>query len=206
MAALTSFYMFRLVFVVFLGPVKDQHAESAHESPKVMTIPLVVLALFSAIAAFIGIESLLGRVKMFGIEHHTSSVVTMLFGPFLHAPVAAVSGLFAAVIGFLLAWAFYGKATVDPLPQKLGCVAVWLRDKFYFDEVYAGVIGLTHDAIATVADWFDRWIVSGLGVRGVHASTEFTGRALRLLQTGNLQTYVFLFALGVVIVLWKMLK
>ena len=63
-----------------------------------------------------------------------------------------------------------------------------------------------HDLLAAVADWFDRWIIAGLGVRGTHGTTELVGRALRLLQTGNLQTYAFLFALGVALVLYLVLE
>ncbi len=51
-----------------------------------------------------------------------------------------------------------------------------------------------------------RWIVAGLLVRGTHGTTEIFGRALRLVQTGNLQTYAFLFALGVALVLILALK
>jgi NADH-quinone oxidoreductase subunit L len=78
---------------------------------------------------------------------------------------------------------------------------------FYLDEIYEGTVIRGHDFIAAVADWFDRWIIAGFGVRGVHGTTEFLGRALRLLQTGNLQTYALLFTLGVALVLcfvlWK---
>ena len=63
-----------------------------------------------------------------------------------------------------------------------------------------------HDFLAAVADWFDRWIIAGFAVRGTHGTTELAGRALRLLQTGNLQTYAFLFALGVALVLYLVLK
>ena len=54
--------------------------------------------------------------------------------------------------------------------------------------------------------WFDRWIIAGLAVRGTHGTTELVGRALRLLQTGSLQTYAFLFAMGVALVLYLVLK
>ena len=52
----------------------------------------------------------------------------------------------------------------------------------------------------------DRWLIGGFAVRGVHGTTELIGRALRQLQTGNLQTYAFLFALGVAFVLYLVLK
>ena len=55
-------------------------------------------------------------------------------------------------------------------------------------------------------EFFDRWFIAGAAVRGTHGTTEFIGRALRLLQNGNLQTYTFLFALGVALVLYLALK
>jgi NADH-quinone oxidoreductase subunit L len=120
--------------------------------------------------------------------------------------MAAVSGLAAAIVGFLMARALYSTATKDPLPSKLGAVSRAMKNRFYFDELYQATVIRLHDQIATVADWFDRWIIAGLMVRGTHGTTEFLGRALRLLQTGNLQTYAFLFALGVAFVLYLALK
>jgi NADH:ubiquinone oxidoreductase subunit 5 (subunit L)/multisubunit Na+/H+ antiporter MnhA subunit len=63
-----------------------------------------------------------------------------------------------------------------------------------------------HDLVARFADGFDRWVVSGLVVRGVHGSTELLGRTLRILQSGNLQTYTFLFVAGVALVVLLALK
>jgi len=57
-------------------------------------------------------------------------------------------------------------------------------------------------ALARLADLADRWLIAGLAVRGTHGSIELTGRLLRLVQTGNLQTYAFLFAIGVALVLY----
>ena len=87
----------------------------------------------------------------------------------------------------------------DPLPGTLGRLARAMRKKFYFDEIYEAVCIPLHDGLACLADWFDRWIVSGLGVRGIHGTAEVVGRALRLMQTGNLQTYAFLFVAGVAV-------
>jgi len=81
-----------------------------------------------------------------------------------------------------------------------------MRNRFYFDEIYEVVFIRTHDLLASIAAWFDRWIIAGLAVRGTHGTTELVGRMLRLLQTGNLQTYAFLFALGVAFVLYLALK
>ena len=105
---------------------------------------------------------------------------------------------------------------LTPEEQKAskGGMGVWrdaaaklARDRFYFDELYEWFISVTQETLAKVADWFDRWVIAGLLVRGTHGTTELFGRALRLVQTGSLQTYAFLFAAGVVLVLaWQLLQ
>jgi NADH-quinone oxidoreductase subunit L len=205
-AVLTTFYMSRLFLVAFLGAHRSEAAGAAHESPKVMTWPLVFLAFASLFGGFWGIDAWLDRQFNPTAAAHHGNWLTTLFVPFGHAPLAALTGLAAVVFGFSFAYALYAKADADPLPAKLGALARAMRNRFYFDELYAWLIRLTHDALAKLADWIDRWIIAGLGVRGVHGTTEIFGRALRLFQTGNLQTYAFLFVAGLVVVLIFALK
>jgi len=91
------------------------------------------------------------------------------------------------------------------LPAKIGPLARGMRNRFYFDEIYEATVIRAHDFIAAVADWIDRWIVEGFCIGLVRGGTDLAGRALRLVQTGNLQTYAFLFVLGVAVVLWFVL-
>ena len=106
----------------------------------------------------------------------------------------------------MLTGSIYAKASKDPLPEKLGALSRAMRNRFYFDELYQATVIRFHDFLAAAADWFDRCVIAGVGVRGTHGTTELAGRALRLLQTGNLQTYAFIFALGVALVLYLALK
>ncbi len=206
-AVLTTFYMFRLVFVAFLGADKSEAAGHAQESPGVMTGPLCILAVPTVLAGFWGIDLLYGKVFVSGAEQAGKALTWWqhLAAPFLHAPVAAGCGLLAVLAGFFAARALYANAAQDPLPERLGALAQAMRNRFYFDELYEATVIRAHDLIAAVADWIDRWIIAGLGVRGTHGTTELVGRALRLVQTGNLQTYAFLFVLGVALVLWFVL-
>ena len=187
-AFLTTFYMSRLVLVAFLGPSKSQEAENARESPKAMTLPLMALAVPSAFGGFFGIAQLYMKQLP---EAHSG-----------HAALAMAATLGAFVFGLALALNLYRQARKDPLPEKLGALARLLRNRFHFDEFYEATAIKLHDGIAAIANWFDEWIVAGLMVRGTHGTTELLGRALRLVQTGNLQTYAFLIALGVALVLW----
>jgi NADH-quinone oxidoreductase subunit L len=204
-AALTAFYMFRLLFVVFFGPAKTEGAAHAHESPPVMTCPLILLAVFSVIGGFIGIDAFVGKMFTTGEAHHGGWIESLL-QPFGHNLLAAMFGILAALIGVSLAATFYWNATRDPLAVHLGWLSRAMRNRFYFDEFYSWLISVTHEALSKLADWFDRWIIGGLIVRGTHGTTEIFGRALRMVQTGNLQTYAFLFALGVALLLFFVLK
>ena len=200
-SALTTFYMFRLYYVAFLGGARADAASHAHESPAVMVWPLRVLAVPSALAGFWGIEALFDR--QLGGDHPVLDLplVQQLFAPLNHAPLAALGGLIAVVFGFAFARELYQNAPTDPLPQKLGALGRGMKNRFYFDEIYEFLIALTQEALARLAQFIDRWIIAGLLVRGAHGSTELFGRALRLVQTGNLQTYAFLFVLGVALLL-----
>ena len=80
-----------------------------------------------------------------------------------------------------------------------------MKNKFYFDELYEATFIRAHDFIAKVADFIDRWVVDWGCIGLVRGGTDFSGRALRLVQTGNLQTYALLFVLGVAVVLWLVL-
>jgi NADH-quinone oxidoreductase subunit L len=205
-AGLTAFYMFRLMFVAFFGPARSDAASHAHESPPVMVWPLRILAAFSFIGGFIGIEAAYGRQFVSDATERTPSCWQQLVQPFVESPVVAVLGLVAAAAGFAAAYALYAKAVDDPLAAKLGALSRLMRNRFYFDEIYDATVIRFHDFLARVADVFDRWIIAGVGVRGAHGTTELIGRALRLLQTGNLQTYAFLFALGVAWMLFFVLS
>ena len=77
-----------------------------------------------------------------------------------------------------------------------------MKNKFYFDEIYEATFIRAHDFIAAVVDVIDRWIVEGACIGLIRGGTDFTGRVLRLVQTGNLQTYAFLFVFGVAVVLY----
>ncbi|MGV3774999.1 MAG: NADH-quinone oxidoreductase subunit L [Verrucomicrobiales bacterium] len=197
-ATLTTFYMFRLMFVVFYGGQRTEAASHAHESPAVMTAPLWILAVPTVIGGIIGIDAFLKA----GADHHGShSILGSLGAPWSHAPFVAVASLAAFLFGLFFAYGLYRNATTDPLPEIMRPVARAMRNRFYFDELYTSIIALTHENLAKIANGFDRWIISGLVVKGIHGSAELTGRALRLFQTGNLQTYALLLVMGIAVLL-----
>ena len=174
-AVLTTFYMTRLFIVAFTGDARSDYAKHAKESPSVMTVPLLILAVPSLFAGYFNIHE--------------------------PDPIILFASVMAVVFGFLFARAIYKNADKDPLPAKFGIFAKAMNERFWFDEFYQWIIENIQENLARITDIADRWIIAGLLVRGVHGSTELAGRLLRLAQTGNLQTYAFWFTAGLVAVL-----
>jgi NADH-quinone oxidoreductase subunit L len=203
-ALLTAFYMFRLIFVAFTGKPRTEAAGHAHESPGVIAWPLRILAVLSIIGGVMGIEGLYNNFFPGADAEKAPSFVERLIAPLILAPGTAVCGLIAAAIGIVAAWKCYANAEKDPLPEKLGALSRAMRNRFYFDEIYEATVIRLHDTLAAIAggiDWFIEYGVIGF-IRG---GTSLSSVWLRQLQTGNLQTYTFLFALGVAIVLFLVL-
>jgi NADH-quinone oxidoreductase subunit L len=204
-AILTAFYMFRLVFVVFFGAEKGEETKHAHESPGVMIWPLRILGVMSVIGGWIGIEQVFHHFFVAGEPEKAASFASNFIAPFTHAPVVATLGLLAAGIGIVGAYRIYATATKDPLPEKLGALSRAMQNRFYFDEIYEATVIRVHDCLAAIANFIDRWIVEGFCIGLVRGGTDLVGQALRMVQTGNLQTYAFLLVLGVAVVLWFVL-
>src|SRR5262249_58142307 len=101
------------------------------------------------------------------------SFTDQLILPFTQSPVAALLGLLVAAAGFAAAFKLYARAERDPLPEKLGALSRWMRNRFYFDEFYQATFIRFHDALAAIAAGIDRWLIGGLIVRGLHGTTEF---------------------------------
>ncbi|MCD8533472.1 MAG: NADH-quinone oxidoreductase subunit L [Verrucomicrobia bacterium] len=193
---LTAFYMFRLVSVVFFNKPRTENASHAHEAPTGMIIPLVILAVPSVMAGWINIEEFFGT-----IFHHAGGANLFLL-PFEHSPLPAFLGLFIAFLGAVLAFQIYSKVDEDPVVEKAGFISWVLGGKFFIDEIYRVLIACTHELLAKIAAWFDRAFLAGLVIKGSQGVIEFGGRALRLLQTGNLQTYALWFFIGLSVLLY----
>jgi NADH-quinone oxidoreductase subunit L len=180
---LTAFYMSRLFMVAFLGEPRSDHAHHAHESPRVMTVPLMILAVPACIAGLPFIAPIFIKVP----EHEGSPLGAM-----------AVS-LLAVAAGVASGFYLYKGKNKDSVDIPL------FEHKFYFDEFYRSLIKWTQDLLADVSAFFDRWVIDGGLVRGLGGITWGAGFALRFLQIGNLQAYAFLFGAGVVLLLYFIL-
>jgi NADH-quinone oxidoreductase subunit L len=189
-AFLTAYYMGREVFVVFFGQPRDRHSyDHAHESPLVMTLPLIFLALLSIVAGWHGrVPDFLGALPETG--HHS----VLLTGGLIAVPL----------FGFLVAATIYWKPEPSDAPVKaaLGQLWTWVENKYYFDELYAWIVKYVQGTIATICDLFDRWILQRLGIGGLSVGTGLLGRTVRLLQTGSISGYAFLVGLGVTVIIY----
>jgi NADH-quinone oxidoreductase subunit L len=226
-AGMTSFYMFRLCFVTFFGTPRDKHKfDHAHESPKVMTIPLMILAFLSIFAGWVGIPWLKHGFSSF-VYHHEPHHVEPNFLLMLISTIVALSGIY-------LAYAMYYKKSISPerLKQKFAFPYKVLYHKYYFDELYHAIIinpilklsdllfvkfdvgvidwlvngvGNFTVFLSDVKEWFDSHIVDG-AVNGVAYVTRGVGSNLRKVQTGQVQTYAFVIFFGLVLIILFKLK
>jgi NADH-quinone oxidoreductase subunit L len=129
--------------------------------------------------------------------------VAPLFVPFLEheapAVMAILLSLVVLVAGVLAAFALYRDQPSDSIRIPL------FENRFYIDQFYNQLVRWTQDALAATSAFVDRWIIDGGIIRGLGGVTWGFGFALRFLQIGNLQAYVFLFGLGVVLLLYLVL-
>ena len=179
-AFLTAFYVIRMLVIAFFGNPRSDIARESRESPPVMIMPLILLALLAMLGGF---GFFARNFLALPVENHIASFV----------PALAVIALIA---GSGLAVAIYRQQETDPVDIKL------LRHKFYFDESYSWLIHWTQELLARVAAFVDRWIIDAGAVGGGSRGTWGVGALLRLLQVGNLQGYAFLFGLGVVALIY----
>jgi len=179
-AFLTAFYVMRLLVIVFFGTPRTNTARESRESPPVMTVPLIVLALLATLGGF----------AFFAQNFLTVPVEK---GVAILVPALAIVAL---IVGSGLAIALYRNRATEPVDVEV------LHHKFYFDEFYNWLIRWTQELLARVSAFFDRWIIDAGAVGGSSRGTWGIGALLRLVQVGNLQAYVFLFGLGVVAIIY----
>jgi NADH-quinone oxidoreductase subunit L len=219
-AFMTAFYMWRLCFLTFFGEPRNQHRfDHAHESPNVMTWPLIFLA---------GLSICAGWVALPWLEHGFSSFVYS--GEPHHAEpeyLLMVVSTIVSVCGIALAWLIYYRKSIsaDALAERFRPIHTVLYNKYYFDELYDLIIVRPVLAIgrylwsfdATVVDgavngtawltmlwsdvkqWFDVWIVDG-AVNGSGWLVRQLAAGLKYFQSGAVQFYALCIVALVVVI------
>ncbi|WP_304395785.1 NADH-quinone oxidoreductase subunit L [uncultured Duncaniella sp.] len=198
-AAMTAFYMFRMYFLIFWwdnpdyeARVKEQeahghHASMPHESPFTMAFPLVFLAIVSCVAGWVPFGEL---VTFDGHEYHIHidwSIASMSMG------VAILAIAFAA-------W-LYMKKNDKPARMADSCRWLWTaaNRRFYWDVIYLWITRkVIFDSICKPIAWFDRHIIDGT-MDGFAYVTNVASGAIKGLQSGKVQMYVWWFLIGAVL-------
>ena len=200
-AAMTSFYMFRLIFLTFYGDsrVDSEKAAHIHESPAAMTTPLLVLAALSIAGGWIGLPEHL----MWGNRLNAFLAPSVgEFMPIMHGNALMLTGasLGLAIVGIILAWYFYLVAPGMPylIAYQLQSFYNVLFNKYYVDELYNTIVTRPLFWVSTfvLGRVIDSFIIDGL-VDGAGLTVETGGQLSRRLETGNVQQYAFVYVLGV---------
>jgi NADH-quinone oxidoreductase subunit L len=223
-AGLTAFYMMRLYLLVFGGAPRltAEAKHHLHESPAVMTAPLAVLAVGSALVGFLGVPHFLGGdVLPNQFEHFLAPVfhaAPAAGEAAAHAAPAAAPGHGAAGIGewgammvallvsgagILVAWLVFGRGRVPAAAQT--ALARLVRGKFFVDEAIDAVVLAPWRGLCRISAAFDAKIIDGT-VNAAATVTDLASQALRMVQTGYVRNYAFVFLLGTIVILYYVLR
>jgi NADH-quinone oxidoreductase subunit L len=217
-AGMTAFYMFRLMGLTFWGTFRGPKAvwDRIHESPRVMTIPLILLAIPTLLlGAYLGLP--LGASRITGwlepvfaeglhILHTEAEPNYELFGI---DGVLILASVTIAVIGMVIGWRLFG-IHVGPLrmpsrPERVreltARVPILYRaslNKWWFDDINHVLFIVLGGRLAAALWWFDREVVDGT-VNAIGGATVDAGRGLRQVQTGRVQNYALGIAIGLIV-------
>ncbi len=190
-AFLTAFYMFRLYYLIFWWKEHKIHEghHAPHDQPWTMSLPLIILAAISCVAGFIPF----GKFVSWNGEPYD-------FMAHFDWGVATIS-LILAILAIVLATVMYRKE--NPLPDKLQAALPnlwrWCHHRFYWDELY---MFITHkiifNCVCRPLAWFDRHIIDGT-MDSFAILTNKASEAIRPLQSGQVQMYVWIYAIGAIL-------
>jgi NADH-quinone oxidoreductase subunit L len=199
---MTAFYMFRAVFLTFGGEYRGGGAEAhgkPHESPSVMVMPMVVLAVLSVIS---GLWNVTGAFGAFMGHGETQGFAQGFFGILAH-PLPWLS-LMLAGLGILLAYAMYSAKWLSA--ERIGSIFkpfyILFYRKYWFDELYESVFvkNFLVRGLFAVFQFFDSYGVDG-AVNGVASGAMATGKAIRKAHSGQLQLYGLFIGIGILVII-----
>lgn len=200
---MTAFYIFRVLFLTFGGEYRGGGPEAhghPHESPPVMVMPMVVLAILAVVSGFWNVT---GGFSAFMGHGETHSFWEGLFGIFTHSPLPVIS-LIVAGLGILLAYAIYSAKWLSA--ERIGSIfkpfyTLFIR-KYFFDELYENIIVkvVLLKGFFAGLEQIDTHGIDGT-VNGVANGAIAAGRAIRRAQTGQLQLYGLVIGIGILAII-----
>jgi len=188
-AILTAFYMFRLYFITFEGKARSKYANNAHESPALMTAPLVVLAFLSVIGGYHALfpDEIVGSLipdisEVAEMDNHLWMIVL---------------GTFAWIVGIIAAKNLYGTVEQeDPLASKAPAFFALCRSKLFFDDIYGFYVRRIQDPFARFIEVMEMLFISGAMVRGSAGIAGLFALLGRACYLGKIHAYAFWFIFG----------
>ena len=197
-ALFTAFYSWRLLFMVFHGKCK---IEEAHEAPKIMTIPLYILALGSIILGMIAVNMGILTTQFWG----SSLIVTDIIEKAHHIPsLIKLLPLFASIFGIFFAYLCYIAFKDLPASIAHGLYGLYLllKNKYYIDEIYDFILVKPFKVIANIlSKYIDVKIIDNLGPNGfAFISQKFSG-VISKAQSGYIYNYIMVMVVSLVLIL-----
>ena len=199
-AVLTAFYMFRLLFLTFFGTYRGK--AHPHESPLVMTIPLMVLAVLSVVGGFLNLPHLFGGHE--GMKHYLATAAHGIGNEVMHLSATTewiLMGLSTSLVLLTIWFAyvrFVKKTTLDGDPADMPVFKRLIANKWKLDELYAT---LFEKPFGVLSSWFlsfgEEKVMVPL-MNGVGNVTLRAGKVMRRLQTGNASFYLFAMVAGII--------
>ena len=199
-ACLTAFYMFRLLFITFHGKFRgtSDQWDHLHESPQLITAPLIVLAVLSVVGGVVNVPAIFNgkeRLTAFLSEGGKPVILHNPVNGLSHATEYGLMGLSTLVIIAAIGIAYFMFRNYEP-GESTGLGKV-LENKWYVDELYERIIIKPLDAIAA----FFKNVIEKSGidgfVNGVGRAVNYSSRQIRLLQSGQVDAYVLLMVIGI---------
>ncbi|TMI96148.1 MAG: NADH-quinone oxidoreductase subunit L [Bacteroidetes bacterium] len=199
-ALLTTYYMFRLLFITFTGKFRgtQEQEHHIHESPALMTVPLIFLAVLAAIGGFVGIPEVFvkGGDKL---SAFLTPVIATNPEPVSRSTEFFLMGLSGVLVVATIIFTWFRFKNYQPKEEKgFGKV---LENKWYVDELYDKIIVKPLNKLAGfLNNFFERFIIDGI-VNGVGRAVNYSSRQLRLLQSGQVGSYVLFMVLSILLLL-----
>lgn len=200
-ALLTAFYMFRLLFITFGGKFRgtEEQAHHVHESPAAMTIPLLILALLAIAGGWVGIPEVLmkGGDKL---TEYLAPVIPLKTGEGVgHSTELTLMAISSAAVLAVIGFAWFRFRNYERKGEAQGFAKV-LENKWYVDELYEKIIVRPLQQFGGfLNNVFERMVIDGI-VNGVGRAVNYSSRQLRLLQSGQVGSYVLLMVLSMLLI------
>jgi NADH-quinone oxidoreductase subunit L len=232
-AGMTAFYVFRAFFLAFHGKdnVSHEAKHHLHESPAVMTVPLIVLAAGAVVAGLLGVPAALGGgnaihhwlepvfaghvgghdvgVGMAHVSHGATTVAAATEGHNDLEMILMGVSVLVAIAGMLFAHAIYVRSpdAAAGIARMFGPLYTLVANKFYIDELYERAFVRPGYAIADklMFRFVDSGIIEGI-VNGLGISARLVGAGMRLMQSGVVRTYAFFMLIGFLYLVYELVR